>query len=106
MESLGFNRWIMENNVIVNHEDVPLTKHPQMRWAIDSRGDLIVDHIAHFENLTGLVSKLRNVVGVELELPHLNGSNKDRYQDHYTAVGRKFVEKHFGADIEYGKYRF
>lgn len=101
-DRLGFNDWIMRQDDETDSDQV-FTQKPQVAWLTDQDGVLKADRVLQLENLD-----MDFLFGLGAHtLPHLNKSNNaTSYVDAFSQPCRDFVQKHFAADIELGKYRF
>jgi hypothetical protein len=71
--------------------------------------ELVVTHLARFENYQGEVKRFLNMIGIEgeIELPHLNRTMKRMpYGGYYDAETIRLVEERYGEDIQRFDYQF
>lgn len=87
---------------------------PQIKYTHDSEGTQLVDFIGRYETLTEDFRKLNEICGwalSEIEIPHLNKSNKKykEYRDYYydgNGVAKTLVKEIYGPEIELYGYKF
>jgi len=84
----------------------PKAFQPQVEWLRDDEGKISVDFIGKFETINEDFNKIKNVIGVETELPHLNASKRASYQSYYDDETREIVAEWFREDIEVFGYHF
>jgi hypothetical protein len=81
----------------------------QLDYLIDLQGELQMNFIGHYENLTGDFQQICETLGIpQLELPHKRQA-KDRKQDYrsyYSDDLAELVGQYFKRDIEALGYRF
>lgn len=96
-----FEQFIQER-----HDD-PKCHNPQFRRLCDAKGELAADFIGRFENLKEDFQFLLEKIGLSLELPHANRSQRGKdYRDYYTTRLRDMVEAMATRDIEAFQYDF
>ena len=79
----------------------------QVDYLSNEEGDLVVDFIGRFENLTCDVSTLFTRLGLEgVCLPKLNKSAHSHYSEWYTPITRDLVGERFSRDIATFGYEF
>lgn len=78
----------------------------QKSMLIDKSGNIAVDKICRFENLSDDFNKLSEELNIKASLPKLNYSNHNKYQDYYNDYNRDLVAKHFAEDIDLFEYTF
>jgi hypothetical protein len=96
---------------------------PQYDFLYDQRGNLLVDYVGRFENLSEDFAKVSELItGQRLSLPHKNKtpiaglkskvraivmpSRKLDYQAYYDDESRDFVEGFYAKDIKHFAYQF
>jgi len=84
----------------------PKAFQPQVEWLRDDEGKISVDFIGKFETINEDFNKIKNVIGIETELPHLNASKRASYQSYYDDETREIVAEWFREDIEVFGYHF
>jgi Sulfotransferase family len=71
------------------------------------QGDIIVDHVARFENIADEYAAITSRIGVPNKLPKVNTSDRSRdYRSYYTDETREIVAELFATDIEKFGYEF
>jgi hypothetical protein len=106
---ISFEEWV--NKTIGEDQDSffydnPKSFQPQVEWLKNSEDQILIDYIGKFESLNEDFEKIRTIVGVEAQLPHLNASSRAPYQSYYSNKTREAVSRWFGEDIEHFKYKF
>ncbi|MGD8709964.1 MAG: sulfotransferase family 2 domain-containing protein [Ectothiorhodospiraceae bacterium] len=85
-----------------------ISQELQSEYVTDLQGNLIVDRVARYENLTEDFREICEHIGIRPpELPHKRKATGRRpYQDYYTTETRELVARHYGADIQRFGYSF
>lgn len=79
----------------------------QKQYFFSPSGEMLVDFIGKFENIENDFNMVCKNLGIEVELPHINFSKRNKkYRDYYTKETRKLVEAHYNQDIIQFKYEF
>ena len=78
----------------------------QVEWLKDDDGAIAIDFIARFETLRADFEKIRNAIGTEANLPHLNASSRKNFKDYYTDETREIITRWYQEDIEAFAYTF
>lgn len=83
----------------------------QLDGLTDVRGNVIVDQILKFEELSETWGALQALVKSATgktpgDLPHHNKTSRGNYRDYYTAETRDIVARLFQRDNEYFGYSF
>jgi len=83
-------------------------RRQQIDYILDTRGHSAVQHTLRYENVSSDFSSLMSLIKApEIELPWRGKSVRERgYKDYINDVSRKLIEREFGEDLEYFKYRF
>ena len=69
--------------------------------------DSSVEYLIRFENLNeGFRHACRKIGIPKVDLPHINRSSRDRYQEYYDDELVDIVRGRFKHDIELGEYEF
>ena len=84
----------------------PRSFQPQVDWLKDSDGQVSVDYIIRFESINEGFEHVRQAIGLDAELPHLNASPRARYHTYYDDESRAIVANWFREDIEAFGYQF
>ena len=79
---------------------------PQVEWLKNDEGKIDIDFIGKFETINEDYDQIRNAIGLETDLPHLNASKRKGYQSYYDAETREIVANWFREDIEAFGYQF
>jgi hypothetical protein len=94
----GFDEYIVWR---VNEEKVL-----QKDFVTDSEGEMIVDFVGRYENLSKDFLKVCKILNINASLPHINKSSHMNYRSYYSAKTRSLVEENFSEDIELFGYTF
>lgn len=78
----------------------------QKDMLVDTSGNIAVDKVFRFENLSDDFQSISKELEIEASLPKLNYSNHKKYQDYYDDYSKNLVAKHFAEDIDLFKYTF
>ncbi|MEM6612495.1 MAG: sulfotransferase family 2 domain-containing protein [Cyanobacteria bacterium P01_C01_bin.72] len=78
----------------------------QSHYAYDLDGNKIVDFVAKFENIQDDFQKIKDDLGLEIDLMHLNKTKHDSYQSYFTKDSRQRVAELWRDDIERFGYTF
>jgi hypothetical protein len=84
-------------------------KKIQKNWVTDMDGEIIVDHIARFENYNDEVNYISNQIGVKNPtIYHLrkSGQRDKDYRTLYSDDTAELVSIHLKDDIDFFKYEF
>jgi hypothetical protein len=60
----------------------------------------IVDFIGRFENLNNDFAEICSRIGIEITLPHINGSKHNHYASYYDSETWQIVQDHYKNDVE------
>lgn len=84
-----------------------LVLKPQLYWLEDEKGDIPLDFIGRFENLSEDFKKVSKAIGIkEADLPHYLSSQKPDYRDFYNEKTKKIVESTYIKEIKMFNYCF
>lgn len=72
----------------------------------DKSGELIVDHIYKFEDLSESFAQIMKKLDIDVNLPKLNSSKHSKYQSYYNDKTKSLVENAFTRDIEIFGYQW
>ncbi len=86
--------------------DQPKFFMPQFEWLSDENGQLIVDYVGRFETLNQDFAHVCEQIGRDVELPHVNKSNRSHYSSYYDDESIALVGELFAKDIEHFGYTF
>ena len=78
---------------------------PQLSY-IRHRGNLLVDFIGRFENLTEDADRIGKKVFFDFPLEHRMKSCRKHYTEYYDDETRELVSNYYAKDIEYFGYEF
>lgn len=80
---------------------------PQLYWIINCKGQIAMDFIGRFENLTEDFKQVCNILNIpNRSLPHkLKGNNTD-YRNAYSKYSKKLIADIYKEDIDYFEYSF
>lgn len=79
---------------------------PQVDWLKDDEGSITIDFIGKFESIRADFDQIRQTIGTQAELPHLNATKRSDYKDYYTDETRKIVANWYHEDIAAFGYKF
>ena len=107
--TIEFSQWVKlayeENDP--QYYDNPRMFMPQFDWVSDDEGQLLVNSIGRFENLTNDFDEICSKIGVVgCVLPHVKKSNRGDYRKYYDDRSIEIVRKWFEKDIDYFEYKF
>jgi len=97
--------WIQNSSDTCIHASVHKN---QLDWFTDENGKVIVDFIGKFENINEDYQIVKNKLGIDKQLPHVNKSTlkKKHYTEYYSFKTKDIIAKKFKVDIEYFGYKF
>ncbi len=79
----------------------------QKYFFYDKNDNKLVDFIGKVENLQSDFNIISNTIGIpNIELPHLNKSEKNHYRDYYNTKSKALIYKIYKKDIDLFKYEF
>jgi len=84
----------------------PKAFQPQVEWLKDDEGKISIDFVGKFESINEDFEQIKNAIGLDAELPHLNASKRAGYRTYYDDETREIVAQWFREDIEAFGYRF
>lgn len=80
---------------------------PQIYWLKDFKGNIPLDYIGRFENLSGDFETVCSNMGIEtLELPHIYKSSKDDYREYFDTDMVDLVARVYAEEIQLFGYKF
>lgn len=79
---------------------------PQSRFICNHRHKPIIDYLAYFENISDDFEYIRNHLGINAELQHINTSKRESYKDIYNDEAIHKVHTLYSRDIENFGYIF
>jgi chondroitin 4-sulfotransferase 11 len=84
----------------------PRSFQPQVEWLKDTDGIVSMDYIIRFEAINEGFDHVKQAIGLDADLPHLNASKRTAYQSYYDTETRDIVAHWFREDIEAFGYEF
>jgi hypothetical protein len=78
----------------------------QADWVTDSSGNLVVDFVGKFENLSAGIETVFERLGIDEELGHKNKTQHKSYRTYYTTETRGIVGQLYRRDVELFGYAF
>jgi len=78
----------------------------QLDFVTDRAGAMLVDFVGRYEALSRDMAHVRERLGLEHDLPHVNRSSHDDYRRYYDDALRDVVAERFRRDIEAFGYAF
>jgi hypothetical protein len=107
--NISFSDWVTmtygENKDTFYYNN-PRSFQPQVDWLKDVDGEISIDFIGKFDTINEDFDRIRNVIGLDEALPHLNASSRASYQSYYNNETRGIVANWFREDIEEFGYSF
>lgn len=106
---VGFSEWVREAYGKRNPRfyDKPMMFMPQADWISDVEGRILVNFVAHFENLQADFDNVCARIGRDpVMLPHRKQSRHGDYRGYYDAESRGIVADWFRRDLEQFEYDF
>ena len=98
VQDMGFKEYLQY--------EIKRNKINQSKFVTDSKGNLIVDYIGHFETLQDDFGKICTHIGIDAKLGHRNKSDHKDYRDYYDEETKQMVAEHWKEDIERFGYTF
>jgi hypothetical protein len=107
--NISFTDWVKmtygeEKNTFYYNN--PRSFQPQVEWLKDNDGKISIDFIGKFESINADFNQIKNAIGLDAELPHLNASNRASYRSYYDDDTRDIVARWFQEDIKVFGYSF
>ena len=84
----------------------PRSFQPQVEWLKDDEGVISIDFIGKFESINTDFDLIKNIIGVDKSLPHLNASKRASYRSYYDEETKGIVADWFHEDIREFGYTF
>lgn len=79
---------------------------PQSDFLCDADGQLALDHLGRFEDLSATERWLRGHNPALPPIPHLNAAGRAPYREHYTPASRDAIARIYARDIDLFGYDF
>ena len=86
--------------------DNPKSFQAQVEWLKDDEDRLSIDYFGKFESINEDFNHVKQIVGIDAELPHLNASRRVDYRSYYDDETRKIIARWFNEDISYFGYSY
>lgn len=104
-EGMSFDRFV---EVVCNIPDEYAQAHfrSQHIYLMDERGNIPIDFIGRFEQLTGDFEFISKKIGVQIELPHIRPGKPKNYRAYYTVRTERMVAHRYEKDIEKFGYTY
>lgn len=99
LEAGGFNGFIQHGYEKLNWQD-------QIYCLSNSEGELIVDFVGKYENLSEDFRVICDAIGIPMKLPHINQTSHADYREYYSPESIELVAKMCYRDIELFNYSF
>lgn len=80
--------------------------YPQYMYVPDNIEELDNFDILRFENLSDDILKVKNKLGINPQLPHLNKTKQDNYKNYYDDETKELVREMYYKDIHMFNYTF
>jgi hypothetical protein len=77
-----------------------------VEWLKDDEVKISIDFVGKFESINEDFEQIKNAIGLDAELAHLNASKRAGYQTYYDDETREIVAQWFREDIEAVGYYF
>ena len=90
-------------NFVFSREALSFT---QTGCLVDEDGKLLVDFVGRFENLEEDFRDVCRRIGMSVDLPHINKSDRSNYRDYYDSETRELTAKLYAEDIDRFGYQF
>ena len=78
----------------------------QSHYVFDVDGNQLVDFVGKFENIDSDFKIISDKLGLDISLPHLNSTNRDRYKTYFTEDSKQRVAQLWEKDISNFGYQF
>lgn len=84
----------------------PRAFQPQVEWLRDFEGRISMDFIGKFESINEDFEHIREIIGLDAGLPHLNAGRRSGYRSYYDNETREIIAHWFKEDIHAFGYEF
>ncbi|WP_353653836.1 MULTISPECIES: sulfotransferase family 2 domain-containing protein [Halomonadaceae] len=104
----GFESFVLNWLSCRNNRNSYIHFMPQSDFVTDRQGCLMVDRLGKLEELNDFIQTLEWEWGVQLELPHLNKSNRgglDTGREWFSEPVREVIGELYSDDFRLGDYR-
>ena len=78
----------------------------QSHYVFDIDGDRLVDFVGRFENIQNDFEVIKDRLGLDVCLPHLNSTKRDTYKTYFTQDSKERVAQLWKKDIDNFGYKF
>lgn len=106
---IGFKSWVSmtygEKKDPVYYDN-PKSFQPQVEWLKDDEGRISIDFLGRFESINEDFNHVKQIIGLDAGLPHLNASKRVDYRSYYDDESREIIARWFHEDISLFDYRF
>ena len=79
---------------------------PQYRFITNSVGNIMVSHVARFEQIDTEIDYISSHINYKFNCPVFNASAHDHYRSYYTDKAKEVVREIYRKDIELFGYQF
>ena len=86
--------------------DIPKMFQPQTAWISDESGNILVNSVIRFENLSEEFAQIAKHLQLDVTLPHVKRSKRGNYRAYYDEATEQIVRDWFKQDIEIFGYDF
>jgi hypothetical protein len=103
-----FESFVEEWLVDANLNRVDHVFRPQSSYVVNKGGKIIVDHIGQVENMAAVVDHIRDVTGKQIQIKHLNASERRaNYRTYYPSTRlQNLVGDLYRSDADMFNYSF
>lgn len=78
----------------------------QSNYVFDLNGDRLVDFVGRFETIQDDFAAIKDKLGLDISLPHLNSTKRDTYKSYFTEDSKQRVAELWERDIANFDYSF
>ena len=78
----------------------------QSHYVFDVGENKIVDFVGRFENIENDFEVIKDKLGLDISLPHLNSTKRDTYKTYFTEESKERVAQLWKRDIDNFSYKF
>jgi hypothetical protein len=108
-QNIAFRDWVKmtygeEKNPV--YYDNPKSFQPQVEWLKDDEDKISIEYFGKFESINEDFNHVKQIIGIDTELPHLNASKRVDYRSYYDDETHETVARWFHEDISYFGYSF
>lgn len=108
IKPIEFKEWVRETHVEYNsfYRHNPSMFQPQYVWITNKDGEVVIDFICRFENLSHEIDQVSKIIGRDINLPHLKKSKRKDYREYYDSETIEIVNSYYEKDLEMFGYQF